>query len=72
MEKFFQVINTKLSFKLLFGLFQLHFFYIYIQSMEFNESIISNIIYFNEENFAYLSFADYSNGDMIFSSTSYY
>ena len=63
MEKFFQIINSKFSFKFLFGLFQLHLFYIYIQCIDYN------IIYFNEFNFKYLSFADYSNGDMIFSST---
>ena len=68
MSKLFQIINAKLSFKLLFGLLQLHFFYIYIQSMEYNESIINNIILF-EKDFRYLSFATYSNGDMIFSST---
>jgi len=71
MNKFFPIIITKLSFRLLFGLLQLHFFYNYIQSIEFNESIISNIIFFEEENFVYLSFATYSNGDMIFSSTAY-
>ena len=69
MEKLFQIIITKLSFKLLFGLFQLHFLYIYIQCIEYNKSIINNIINFNEEDFRYLSFANYSNGDMIFSST---
>jgi hypothetical protein len=36
--------------------------------MEYNESIINNIILF-EQDFRYLSFANYSNGDMIFSST---
>ena len=70
MSKFFQIINTKLSFKLLFGLLQLHFFYIYIQCIEYNKSIINNIILF-EKDFRYLSFATYSNGDMIFSSTAY-
>ena len=69
MENFFQIIITKLSFKFLFGLFQLHLFYIYIQCLEFNKSIINNIILFNEENFIYLNFANYSNGDIIFSST---
>ena len=69
MENFFQIIITKLSFKFLFGLFQLHLFYIYIQCSEFNKSIINNIILFNEENFIYLNFAKYSNGDIIFSST---
>ena len=70
MNKFFQIINSKLSFKLLFGLFQLHFLYIYIQCIEYNKSIINNIILF-EKNFRYLSFATYSNGDMIFTSTAY-
>jgi len=63
MEKFFQIIKTKFFFKLLFGLLQLNFFYINNQNIEYN------IIYFKEENFLYLSFASYSNGDMIFSST---
>ena len=71
MNKFFLLIITKLSFKLLFGLLQLHFFYNYIQSIVFNKSIINNIIFFKEENFRYLSFATYSNGDMIFSSTAF-
>ena len=68
MNKYFQIINTKISFKLLFGLLQFHFFYMYIQCMEYNKSIINNIILF-EQDFRYLSFANYSNGDMIFSST---
>jgi hypothetical protein len=68
MAKFFQIIITKLYFKLLFGLLQLHFFYINIQCIEFNKSIINKAIFF-EKNFRYLSFASYSNGDMIFSST---
>ena len=68
MEKFFQIIITKLSFKLLFGLLQLHLFYIYIQCIEYNKRIINKIITF-EQDFIYLSFANYSNGDMIFSST---
>jgi len=38
--------------------------------MEYNESIINNIILF-EKDFRYLSFATYSNGDMIFSSKAY-
>jgi len=67
MENFFQIIilifNAKFSFKFLFGLIQLHLYYIYIQCIDYN------IIDFNEENFKYLSFANYSNGDMIFSST---
>ena len=66
MENLFQIIITKLSFKLLFVVFQLHLFYINIIC---NENIINNIIYFNEKEFRYLSFANYSNGDMIFSST---
>ena len=69
MENLFQIIITKLSFKLLFVVFQLHLFYINIICMGYNESIINNIINFNEEDFTYLSFANYSNGDMIFSST---
>ena len=70
MEKFFHIINTNLSFKLLFGLLQLHLFYINIQCIEYNKRKISNIILF-EQDFKYLSFANYSNGDMIFSSTAY-
>ena len=70
MEKFFHIINTNLSFKLLFGLLQLHLFYINIQCIEYNKRKISNIILF-EQDFQYLSFANYSNGDMIFSSTAY-
>ena len=66
MENFFQIINSKFSFQLLFGLFQLNFFYIYIQCIEYN------IILLKENNFSYLSFANYSNGDMIFSSTANY
>ena len=63
MEKFFQMIKTKFFLTLLFGLFQLHFSFINNQNIEYN------IIYFKEEDFLYLSFANYSNGDMIFSST---
>jgi hypothetical protein len=63
MEKFFQMIKTKFFFKLLFGLLQLHFSFINNRNIEYN------VIYFKEEDFLFLSFANYSNGDMIFSST---
>ena len=47
---------------------QLHLFYIYIQCIEYNKREISKIITF-EQDFRYLSFSTYSNGDMIFSAT---
>ena len=71
MSKFYQIINKKIFFQLLIRLLQFHFFCIYIQCMEYNRSIINNIILFNEINFRYLSFATYSNGDMILLSTAY-
>ena len=71
MSKFYQIINKKIFFQLLIRLLQFHFFCIYIQCMEYNRSIINNIILFDEIYFRYLSFATYSNGDMIFSSKAY-
>ena len=67
MKKYLHAIITKLSFRFLFGLLQLNFLYISIQCAEYNRS---NIISF-EKNYRYLSFASYSNGDMIFSSTAF-
>ena len=57
------MIKTKFFLTLLFGLLQLHFSFINNRNIEYN------IIYFKEEDFFYLSFAKFSNGDMIFSST---
>ena len=70
MKKFFCAINQKLSFTKLFGLLKLYFLFIYIKCEDDYENTLNNIIIF-EEDFRYLSFANNSNGDMIFLLTAY-
>ena len=74
MKKYEQITNSKIYTKFSFKIIYLFFLFpSYLQANSLNDTNkINNIIKVGEENFRFLSFATYSNGDMVFLTTAYY